>query len=136
MFDSKELCTPAYVYLVISVIALLIGMFITVEGRPMLCLGRPDCGIGTVVTLVFLEIIVLIFWTWMLDVLCKAGYKTISWFLVLFPFFLIFLFLFFVFYDIFFLKGNTYSIQQQHHAQPHNHKIRPQHYPNMTPFRR
>jgi len=123
------LCTPAYVYLVISVISLLIAMFITVEGKPMLCLGRPDCGVATVVTLIFLKIFFLLFWTWILNIICKAGYKSISWFLVLFPFIFIFLFLFFVFYDLFFLKGSTYSIQQNRPMMTQNH-------PMMTQYKK
>ena len=32
-----------------------------------------------------------IFWTFVLNAICKAGYKNLSWFLVLFPFLLLFI---------------------------------------------
>ena len=31
----------------------------------------------------------IIFWTFILNAICKAGYKSISWFLVLLPFLLL-----------------------------------------------
>ena len=42
--------------------------------------------------LVFLvEIIYILFWTWVLNLICKDGHKEIAWFLVLIPFILLFL---------------------------------------------
>ena len=32
----------------------------------------------------------ILFWTWVLNIICKAGYKWVSWLLVLLPFILIF----------------------------------------------
>jgi hypothetical protein len=41
--------------------------------------------------LVFLvKIIYVLFWTWILNLICKDGHKEIAWFLVLIPFILLF----------------------------------------------
>ena len=39
------------------------------------------------------KIIYILFWTFILNSLCKAGYKEISWFLVLLPILLLFIIL-------------------------------------------
>jgi hypothetical protein len=36
------------------------------------------------------HLVYLVFWTWVLNLICKAGYKWISWVLVLAPFVLAF----------------------------------------------
>jgi hypothetical protein len=63
-----KLCTPALIYLVLSVIALFLGakMF------------------------TIMHIIGILLWTFILNYLCSIGYTTISWILVLLP--LIFMF--------------------------------------------
>ena len=38
-----------------------------------------------------IHIVYVVFWTWVLNLICKAGYKWISWVLVLAPFVIIFL---------------------------------------------
>ena len=37
------------------------------------------------------KIIYILFWTWVLNLMCKDGHKGIAWFLVLIPFILLFL---------------------------------------------
>ena len=37
------------------------------------------------------KILYIVIWTWLLNKLCSAGYKDISWFLVLLPFILFFI---------------------------------------------
>ena len=37
------------------------------------------------------KIIYILFWTWVLNLMCKDGHKEIAWFLVLIPFILLFL---------------------------------------------
>jgi hypothetical protein len=89
----RNLCTPAYVYLVISLIAMVIMLFQNLGGSSVYCLGTYECDV-TSVTLVFIvKLIYVLFWTWVLNLICRAGATPLSWFLVLFPFLLMFVLL-------------------------------------------
>jgi len=37
-------------------------------------------------SLTFANVLFTLFWTWVLNCLCSAGYTSVSWFLVLFPY--------------------------------------------------
>lgn len=86
----KKLCTPAYVYLVISVIALVVLMFQNGGNVDVYCVGSFECEVPSTALVFFIKFIYVAFWTFVLDSICKAGHKQISWFLVVFPFILFF----------------------------------------------
>lgn len=67
--NLSKLCTPAMLYLVLSAIALVIGVFQKFEFFSLL------------VNVLFIGA-----WTWFLNLLCSKGYTPISWFLVLLPY--------------------------------------------------
>lgn len=69
MSELTKLCTPAMLYLVLSVIAILMAI-----------MKR-----ASMMTIVVKTLFVLL-WTWFLNFLCSKGYSGISWFLVLLPF--------------------------------------------------
>ena len=89
----KKLCTPAYVYLVISVIAIVLMMFQNCGNVDMYCLGNYECEVPSTALIFLIKFIYVAFWTFLLDSVCKAGHKQFSWFLVLFPFILFFVLL-------------------------------------------
>jgi len=70
----KELCTPAMVYLAISIITIFVALFN-----------------GVTIMIVAVKAIFVLFWTIILNLLCKNGMKYVSWFLVLLPYVLIFI---------------------------------------------
>lgn len=72
--DFKKLCTPARLYFAFSVISCIIMLF-----------GRMS------LLAVFSKLIFAFLWTFVLGWLCKKGYETISWILVLLPFIMMFL---------------------------------------------
>jgi hypothetical protein len=72
--DFKELCTPAKLYFFLAVLACVIALFNRVAFSAVL------------VKLVFAFI-----WTYILSWLCKKGWKSLAWFLVLLPYILILL---------------------------------------------
>lgn len=86
----SSLCTPAYFYLVVSVIvvALLVIQNLFNGNVNELCVGSFSCTVENVVIIFVLKALYIAFWTFVLDALCKYGLKKISWFLVLFPFLL------------------------------------------------
>ena len=65
----SKLCTPAKIYFGIAVIAAIIA------------LTR-----GMTFGAVLIKLIFAFFWTYVLGWLCKKGYSSISWFLVLLPY--------------------------------------------------
>lgn len=87
------MCTPAYVYLVISVIAILALMFQNSGNEDVYCLGNYECPVPSTALVFLVKFLYVAFWTFILDSICKAGYKQFSWFLVIFPFLLFFVLL-------------------------------------------
>jgi len=86
----KDLCTPASVYLVLSVIALVIMFVQNIGSENVYCLGVYNCSVSSVSLIFIIKILYILFWTWVLNLICRAGFPVISWFLVLFPFVLFF----------------------------------------------
>jgi len=90
-FSLKKLCTPAMIYFILSFVGLfLIGMN-NLKQRDMLCLGNLQCNVGNNVGIFILNAIYILFWTFILDLMCKNGWTDLSWFLLLLPFILSFL---------------------------------------------
>jgi len=89
----RKLCTPAYLYLVISVVSIVIIMLQNGSNSNTYCMGIYSCQVPNVYLIFIIKFLYVIFWTWILNLLCKAGYPGISWVLLLFPFILMFIFI-------------------------------------------
>lgn len=72
MKEFSKLCTPAKIYFAIAVIAAVIGLFS-----------------GASIMMVFMKLVFAFIWTYVLGWLCKKGFTSISWFLVLLPYIII-----------------------------------------------
>jgi hypothetical protein len=72
MKDFAKLCTPAKIYFAIAVIATIIALFN-----------------GLSIMMAFWKLIFAFVWTFVLGWLCKKGYTSISWFLVVLPYIVI-----------------------------------------------
>jgi hypothetical protein len=86
-----KLCTPAYFYLVISTIALIIIGLQNVSSRTTYCVGDYQCPVENSFLVFVIKILYVAFWTWILNLICKSGYSIVSWILVLIPFVSMFL---------------------------------------------
>lgn len=84
----KNLCSPSYVYLVLSTIALVIMAIQNYGNINVYCLGSYSCVVSSTLLIFLIKIVYVLFWTWILNLMCRAGATTFSWFLVLFPFIL------------------------------------------------
>lgn len=91
MKTVKKLCQPSYIYLVISVISMMFLVFQNYTNTNTFCVGEFECSVPNTLHVLIIEGVYILFWTFILDVLCKAGYKRMSWFLVLLPFLLFFI---------------------------------------------
>ena len=89
----KELCTPALVYFIVSLVGIFISILQNLGNTKTYRLGAFSCNVASTLLVFLLKIVYVFFWTWILNLICKDGYTNISWFLVLFPFILLFVLL-------------------------------------------
>ena len=80
-----KLCKPAYVYLVISAITIILMMVQNAGASGTYKVGMYQCPCNNTAGIFLGKAIYVAFWTFILNAVCKAGYKSVSWFLVLFP---------------------------------------------------
>jgi hypothetical protein len=99
----KELCTPAFIYFMLSMFTLIVIVIQNIMKNGEFCVGYLSCPSSNMMKVMVLsvEILYIVFWTWILTLICKSGYKSIAWAIVLFPFVLMFLLL-----GLFILRGN------------------------------
>jgi len=88
--DFKKLCTPAFFYMLISLFALLMIVIQNIGNTNTFCLGSYSCDVPNVYSIYIMKVLYILFWTWVLNLMCKGGYKNVAWFLVLLPFVLFF----------------------------------------------
>ena len=87
----KNLCTPALFYLVISLITVFIIAFYNYGNENIYCVGYYTCPVSSIYLIFVLKLIYIVFWTWILNLICKEGLPIISWLLVLIPILLFFI---------------------------------------------
>jgi hypothetical protein len=97
----RNLCTPAYIYLVISVISILVIGLQNLGNHSAYCLGPYQCNTPNKSVIFIMKVIYVLFWTWLLNIICKSGYESVSWVLVLIPYVLMFLLIALVFLSTF-----------------------------------
>lgn len=85
----KSLCLPSKVYFVLSLFGILMSL-----------LYAFDFG-GASAFMQIIHFVYVIFWTWVLNLICNAGYNWLSWVLVLAPFLIIMFVFAFVLNDSF-----------------------------------
>ncbi len=85
-FDLRNMCTPATIYFVISLIGLILVGVNNLDNHDKLCVGDYNCYVGNNTTIFILNAIYILFWTFILDLMCKGGYSSLSWFVLLLPF--------------------------------------------------
>ena len=71
--NISTLCTPAFIYFVISFIYLIINSF-------------TNFSIMYIVS----NIIIIMIWSFLLNFLCSIGYSIIAWIILVLPFFILF----------------------------------------------
>ena len=74
MNEFKKLCSPAKIYLVVSLFACVMALM---HDAPFMMVG--------------IKVVFALIWTCILSWLCKKGFASISWVLILLPFIVIFL---------------------------------------------
>ena len=86
----KELCTPAMIYFVISMISLVMVLLQNLGNNQSYHVGSFSCRVPNTTLVFTVKLIYILFWTWVLNLICKDGHTSISWLLVLLPWILLF----------------------------------------------
>ena len=83
----NSLCTPAQIYLAISSISVVAMLLQNLGNSHQYCIGSLQAPCPTHNMAYFaVKVLYVFIWTYILQKLCRKGYKNISWFLVLLPF--------------------------------------------------
>jgi hypothetical protein len=86
----KELCAPACIYFIVSIIALAIVVFQNLGNKNSYNIGTFSCRVPNTAIVLIVKLIYILFWTWVLNLICRDGHTGISWLLVLVPWIFIF----------------------------------------------
>jgi hypothetical protein len=84
----KELCSPALFYFVVSIVGLLIVALQNMGNNHELMLGSTMLNVQNNPVIFIVKLVYILFWTWILNLICKDGHSGISWLLVFLPFIL------------------------------------------------
>ena len=83
----SNLCRPAYVYLVINVMVFISLAVQNLGNTQHITIGQHTIPVPHHSFLYFVfKALFILFWTYILDSMCKAGYTGLSWFVLLLPF--------------------------------------------------
>jgi len=91
MSTTKNLCTPAFVYFAVSILGLILIIFNNLGNTNIYNLGTFSANVPNTTLIFVIKLIYILFWTWILNLICRDGHSGVAWLLVLFPFVLIFL---------------------------------------------
>jgi hypothetical protein len=86
----KQLCTPAALYFVISIIGLVIAVFQNLGNTNSYNIGNFSCRVPNTFLVFIIQFVYIVFWTYVLNLICKDGHDGLSWILVLLPWILLF----------------------------------------------
>lgn len=86
----KDLCTPALLYFAISMFALLVVLFQNLGYSNSYHVGSFSCRVPSTAAVFIVKLIYVLFWTYVLNLICKDGHVGLSWLLVLLPWLLLF----------------------------------------------
>ena len=86
----KELCTPSLVYFLISIISLAVVLLQNLGNANSYNIGSFSCRVPNTTMLFIIKLLYILFWTYILNLICKDGHTNLSWLLILFPWILLF----------------------------------------------
>ena len=81
----KELCSPALFYFVVSIVGLLIVALQNMGNKHELMIGSSMLNVQNNPVVFIVKLVYILFWTWILNLICKDGHSGISWLLVFLP---------------------------------------------------
>ena len=84
-------CTPARIYLGISIVAIILVLLQNFSNpdQSQLCIGVHKCTMPHKALALFFKVVYMLFWTWLLNFLCRKGLRSLAWVILIIPFLLI-----------------------------------------------
>ena len=119
----KDLCGPALFYFVISIIALIICAYQNTGNRGMYSIGPMSARVSSTLFVFFVKLVYILFWTWILNLICGSGHSGIAWFLVLIPFILLFAIVLIFMINPYSLEGLTMKPRNTNNMAPLNRAL-------------
>lgn len=87
----NDLCMPALFYFVLSIATLMLVLLQNLGNNNSYHIGNFSCRVPSTSLVFIVKLIYILFWTYVLNLICKDGHIGISWLLVLLPWILLFL---------------------------------------------
>ena len=94
--NIKNLCTPAFIYLAVSMVSLLIMLVQNFGNTNTYCIGNYGCDVSNTIGVFVVKVLGIALWTWLLNFICSSGYTNFAWFMVLLPYVIFCIFLVFL----------------------------------------
>ncbi len=82
---------PALIYFVLSIVTLILVLLQNLGNNNSYHIGNFSCRVPNTSLVFIVKLIYILFWTYVLNLICKDGHIGISWLLVLLPWILLFL---------------------------------------------
>ena len=89
----KKLCTPASLYLFINLIIFVTIAIQNFGNTTQYRLGKYRYYVPNTFSIFLFKVVYILFWIFIINEVCKAGYKQLSWFMILLPIILLFIIL-------------------------------------------
>ena len=82
------LCLPSKIYLVISIIFLIVSYYhdLKTNDSEKVCLGNVKCAVKNKPAYYAFNVLFILLWSWLLNLLCRYGWMKTAWFILLFPY--------------------------------------------------
>ena len=85
MVFNLDVCKPALFYFSVAILGTII-MIIQNKGNDTHCVGNVNCKVPNTYLTNTISILTIVFWTWVVNVICSYGWVKTAWVLVLLPF--------------------------------------------------
>ena len=85
-----RLCQPARIYLSISIISLMLIAFQNFGDFSHYNIGSISCKVSNILYVFVFQFLYVMFWTYIINLICKDNNKSLAWLLVLLPYILSF----------------------------------------------
>lgn len=85
----RDLCTPALIYFLISAFGIIVSAIQNMGSTRRYFFGPYSCRVFSCFVVFVVKVMYVLFWTWLLNLMCKDGHGEIAWLLVVFPFVLL-----------------------------------------------
>lgn len=87
----KDICPPAQFYFIISIVSLVIMGYQNLGNSTLYCIGDYNCDVPNTGMVFLIKLLYVVFWTWLLNVICRGGASWFAWLIVLLPILLLFI---------------------------------------------